>query len=1575
MRKVLQFCLMMMLFASAITLQAQQDVFRVKFMVTDASCYNNGKIAYALIRSDGEALDSLPQGLSMVRGYYFHVGSDTVHYSGRYYSGGYDTLTLNSGTYLVGVEGMVSDGRGGFVRVDTHTVILVNTTYQKPEAYSLGLGVMDRGSQWAGNRPSLSCINTGRVQIRIENGQFPYKVTVRDHTTGDTLRTEVFNGRMYNGTSMTLYNYKDYYTIDSLAAGRWDFYVEDGCGYGLPKIEESVEIMRFPSPSYINVCAAAYNLEDSNVVNIELGFDKVAAIHRELMERFARFRFVYDGLGESEWRNFTNIIDNITLGVSDTVSFVDKYCDLWGRNIAFEYESTCCDTIFRRFVFQIYKPNELYFEKDSVNVADGTAVESDNPCVNVVPWYRLYHRIRYHSNNFSPAYSTSRTTRDKDHDYYRYHYTHPLTWVYSDTRNGEVIKRDTVPTIVDFSYLYIHEVEGIYGRNSDTTTIPLQRQLIDAKGCVLYSTTETLTFPRCKSNYIVTWEITHSNIEDHCCSKQQEVRLSTVYNPFINFDNTVLRLIESPYGGRYNFEAVYHAQTESWEIRKQNIENTAQIIGSYKGNAIVLRDYCLTSGPYTFEVISHCDTQLVTMKIAFPDIFGQRFQTRPTHTVSETCSNIVLSYSSGSLLRTRFNTSLETGLPLDTVYSTYPLKMFIADAPSQDLIDKYGRSSDQFIFSQPGRYVIRIAPVASGLDFCGGYELYDTLDLGHGFVEFEYAKAMLCDSSSTTGNVYVRGIHGSKPYTYTLYSQPDKLGEVLGVNETGDFYNVPMRSDQMLSCLIQDSCTAYFHVNFNPSVMTGLQKVWFDSGLTVRTSCEGDTIQVHALTIGNILQYEWSGPGGFTATTSDPYVFIPRGNGNGWYKVDIRNSGCGDVISDSVFLNVQESPHISLAPDTTVCPGEAFEVRFVPVSPSDADSISFSIAYVNLENTVIRHYTAANGTTITDFYQTKTPAKIYPVNLDDGRCDYLLADPDDTIYISLRTDLSSVCHLLTTHDTVCYGADAHLTARATMEIPYVIRWYEDYNQTRLLKTDTVRDTLGHSYYDTLGIVSRTLLFASVEGEGMCPSTNGMSTDTLLLHEGTTTLQCGRSYRFYDSGGSMSYSRNEQHAHRFTSGDSSRISITFKELRLTSTSHLIVFSGSEMHSDSILYDLTSGSLNPGTVVSRGNTLTVYFSSAVSTSSGWEAWVERLPGIAIADATRKNEVTLRDEVCQSQTGSYDDLYGVTPEVVSLQELNYAMRRAGNYHYRKVFSDSLLGGCDSVVHFELVVHPPARRDTTAVTLNTQSEGFLWHDSLYTQSGDHTRVYSLPDGCDSLDVLHLTFLDVSIRDEVICEGDSTTLSVSVTMPEYQASGSKKAKIGDVVCMDGSILDPDSFIVSGKTAKGVVFHIDPSGLHGLMVALNESSKTMSGLTFENLFADIYEELADAIFDMEGRLNTTRLHGMAVSYDIYNYAPKIPAVNYCHYYNPHTRSEDEISHGWYLPSLGEMNLLVSQCLKVNTTLGKLKNMDGITDLFNAQEYWTSTIKQSNQIWKMRSNYEFNGERVTSLCTTRPVTTF
>jgi hypothetical protein len=1579
MRKKLLYLLMIMMSGMLRTAFAQNDNgFQVRFSVVDATCYNNGKVVYALTDMSGAVLDTLPPQLSQVRVYYRLNEADSAHYAGWYYAGGTDTMTINYGTYIVGVEGLLADSTGGFTRVDTQTVLTIATLYQKPTAAVVPFEARFNRND-AGTLSTITCEDIGRVQLRILYGQFPYTVAVMDNATGDTLRTVSFSGRQYNGTFEASYNYKDYYSIDSLPGGVWAFHVEDGCGYGLPNVVATVSTQKLNSPSSIGVIASSGNFSDTNVVKISLDYISPVNELMEFFSRYARYRFRFGDDPADEWRPVPSDaeVTGRYVHFTDTVGTVARYCDLWERNFTFEYEMSGCGTASLTKSFQIMKPNALYFDKDSVDIDDSTRM-SDGGCAREQYWHRQSYSIRYYKSGASPQYSPdNRSKTNADDEYYRYHYTHPITWVYTDTRTGTVIKRDTVPIITDKSYLSVNEVTSIYGEWSDSVfVIPVERKLLDGRGCELYTTFDSLRYVRCVSSSVASWKVSRKDNGDKCCTSPRLVR---VYR-FTEFggpaDSTVIRLVRSPYNNLYNFEAVYHAADKSWTIVKDSVGNTAAVTGGALGDELIISDYCLPSGPYDFEVTTTCGTQLLQSRASFNDYMVMR-QTEEIECISSRdCGNLYIHYPHGAYQWVKTNTSSQTGLPVDTVFENIPMKATVMEAPSASLKGSESYGTPHFTFSMPGTYVLRVCPNLA-VDECSSYICrYDTFFLDAATVEFEEALAVLCDASSTEGSAWVRAGNGTPPYTFTLYDQPDKQGNILAVNNTGVFPNIPMHSDQTLSCLVQDSCSAYFHVNFQPVAIAGLQKLWFDGGLTETTACEGSTLQIHALAIGDIWQYEWSGPNGFTATTADPYAFVPRGSGGGWYKVVIRQTSCTDEISDSIFLTVLPSPTLELAPDTTVCPGEVVQVRFTPHSDAPSGTIPFSIAFENASGVRIRQYSSTSGVTVTDTFSTRSPAKIYPVSVQDNQCEYLLADPEDTIHIALRTDVANACRVITTFDTVCYGGDAHLSATATDSVPYILRWFGDYDQTHLLKTDTLWEEGSWSDYDTAGILRKTLLYVSLQKDGECPSVNGLTDSVMAMCDGETVLSCGRHIRFYDSGGSEGGSGMGEHLiHQFRTSDSTRVSIHFDDLALAGAAHLMVFTGEEPNADSLLLDLTEGSAPSQTAVSTGNLLTVCFLGNRTKDSDWSAVVEASPGIAVADVRRSNTTLYKDEVCQSQTNTYDDPYGMAPDVVSADELARAIRKAGNYYYTKTFPAADRYGCDSTVNFHLTVNPPVEEETVA-TVSRQS-GYLWHDSLYTESGRHTMLRTASDGCDRLNVLYLTVFDAESPDAEICRGDSVTLTLSASVyntSHNDALSIRRARPGDVLCDDGSLLPIDSFFTSGKTPMGVVFHVDETGIHGLAVALTETSRVFSLTSPYQILSTSYFTLANAVRDSDGEVNTLHLKTIDAAYSGVDFASDATAASYCYYFNHRLLAPDGLHHGWFLPSSAELNLLQGSAWEVKQSINRICQTNSTYKNFSSSRYWSSTFRNGSQVWTF-SNTEWSGQNLSNLYGVRPVKKF
>ena len=1561
MKKYLQLSLTLMFCASVWLVQAQNNNFRVQFHVIDATCYNNGKVTYALVDNQDSVLETLPPGITDVRIYYKQSGSDSIHYAGWYYNGGTDTLNLNYGTYTVGVEALLSDGHNGFVRADTETTLTVNTSYLRPSATVVPTTA--KSIENAGTLFTVNCVDAGRVQLNIENGRFPYTVTILDKKSGNIFRTEVFQERQHHGTNMDRFDYQDYYSIDCLPGGTWVFQVEDGCGYGLPGIEQRVAVKSLPQPTFIYSWTSSDNLSDSNVIKLTFDFARGTILGlQHVLRQYAKFRFVYDGIGASEWKRLPEESDiENRYYIYDTIFAVGKYCDIWDKTIRLEYRIDECGDIAYDVNLAYHKPDDNFFTKESIAVTDSVTTDMLN-CTRMTHWHRDAHTIRYYSSTYSPDYRPNFPNENAQcHPYFRYYYTHPLTWVYTDTRSGEVIKRDTVANIVTKSILRRQEIDELYGLSETSHVIPIERKLLDGKGCVLYNSIDTLDFSHCSSQQSVKWTLkSHYDPDDNCCSTPRTITLSSSHIEGMHRDSTLVQLVQSPYNNLYNFEALYLANEQRWEVRKDSLNNQAAIIGSSDGHRIAISDYCLPSGPYIFNIKSPCGEFQFSENLSFPDLYEMRVIHSEPPTVVQDCQNITLYYDKSEYQRLMHNTSPTTGLPLAPEVKNVPTFAKIIKKPAganQETNSYFHNAAEGITFSMPGTYVIESGPYLYK-EPCETFACrYDTIVFDNSTVEFVDVNAILCDTLSSSGNVWVQSTNGMKPYQYTLFDQPDKTGNILGTNDSGVFLNVPMHSKQTLSCLVQDSCNAYFHINFQPITIANMQKVWFDDRMTSTSACEGSVIQAHALALDDIYQYEWSGPEGFQATTADPYILVPHGLSNGWYKVTIRQTTCGEEISDSIFLTILPAPTISLSPDVTVCPGETAIVSFTPHSDSNSDEIAFTIAFENEKGVTTRQYIAPSDRDITDTFTTLTPAKIYPIAIDDGRCN-ILSNSTDTIHIRLRTDITPNCGTLTTHDTVCVGGNGHLSAKANIEPPYTLNWYGDYALTRLLKTELITDEERWSVYDTAHLQQKALLFISLQKGDACPSVNGLITNTINIYEGTTTLSCGEKYRIYDPGGvDSSTTMNGRITHHFHSTDSLPLSISFDQLQLSPSGHLLVFTGDTIVPDSLLCDLSQNSQVPCHFQSKSGALTLCYFSMDTQFSDWRAIVESSPGIAVAEVKTKDIKNLYDEVCQSRTNDYEDRWHVVPKLASADELNLAVRKAGNYYYFETMANS--DGCDSTVNFTLTVNAPPTIETRVTA--TQQNGYLWHDSLYREGGRYAYLSKQQDGCDKLEILTLNILDVNCASSEICVGEAAPLSINASLTTEFHTDSMlmtNTKIGDILCTDGSTMPVDSFLVSGKKPMGVIFYVDHSGIHGLALALTETTGLLSNSPLFNILAEMAETAIQAVNDNDGKRNTLGYFSTGNQLHSTSNTLSTTAFQFCYFYNHEILAPDLEPHGWYLPSAGEMFLLSSNVCEVNQTILKMNASNSLYKKMNSLSYWTSTLFSDSEGWIMSSELAY-----------------
>jgi len=1588
---------------------AQDCGFKVKFEVIPASCYNNGKVAYALLDANGNPIsDASAYGLEDIRIYFKVNAHDSASY-GDYYAGGWDTLVIDYGNYIIGVEAACRKSNGNYIKLDTHKVMTVPTTYVTPTLESFYNMATDTLAY--GNRPSLECVNTGRVQLVIKDGKFPYYVTIMDYTTGDTLRTDTFLTRQYSGTNANQYNYKDYYSIDKLPPGNWVFAFEDGCEYGHPYHTHEVEPVEEPelvsirysshSGEYVDSLSKRYISVTVNIDNLAHQFTNTSIKKKywhnlAYMPQIAEYRINYgEPLGVSEWRpvpsktysDYNNSYCYITL--YDTLlakMCKENWSQLLGRPLTLEWRDKCRDTIiYRNFTFS--NPSVSYY---SSSQTDSTInyPESSNGCVRTTSYYKTYYHTRVHNIY---AYNINGK------------FAHTGVWIWKDLSTGSIIKRDTIAYVSSTSYLYDYEVEELYDWDRKTTlTLNVERVLVSDECDTLFKSTGPITFradssQTNSSSNISNWYWYRNDA--YCISDRRSITLyGNYYNlSDIDLDSTTIRLVSSPYGNRYNFEAIYSSATKTWEITKSSLDNTATISGGNDGTSLSISDYGLPNGNYNFIVITPCSTYTFNPNVQFSNMLDIEMLEDPEYTIEEECILSYITYTKGRFERHYYQTSPQPDqdyvfLPNKTTTATTFIQ--IIDGPLGGYDNEVHQLNEPIRISMPGRFIVSIRPYSyhySGSKYgdCDKYvsyyycycNYYDTIYYERNTVEFEYDYAMLCDSNSTIGNVYVKGTNGREPYVYTLYDGPDKTGNIIGTNSTGFFEDVPMTHNAVISCMVRDSCGAFFHVNINPETWTDLQKVWFDNGLTVSTTCEGNTICVNALSIGSILSYEWTGPDGFTDTASRSCVFIPRGGEEGWYKVHIYNTGCTADYIDSIYLHIDRSPSVELADDFTVCPGAPAELKFVPSSPNPTDEFTLKIVLETESGKTTKTLTVPAGDTARYTLVPLTRTKVYVSSIFDGHCEYTIVE--DTQFVDVYT--INPYTVTTTHDTVCWEITANLSASASLTPPYAIRWYTDYNLTQLVQEDSIFSDGELSSRVLPNMVRDSIFYIMVENNEYCPTTYGMPIHSMNMNNGSTQLSLGNTYRFYDSGGpNANYYTNELLTHTFSSTDGKPVTLKFESFNFSSTSHLYIFTGSSTDQDSLLYDLKRGDANPGTITSRGDALTVYFVSGGSRASGWSAIVEHEPAKAIATVRPKNTITYYDTVCQSQTHTYSDPYHISPDVTSPESLNNALRTYGTYAFSNVLEGAGLYGCDSTVNFYLTVTIPPRHDTTVVITNMHHTGFLWFDSLYTQSGSHIHYTPLEGGCDLMEILYLAVLDIDTLSNDICLGDSTDLIITVKKREIEISERlipRVPRLGDVLCTDGTTMHPDSFLISGKTAMGVVMSVDAEAGYGRAIALSNAYNSNSlrwaysypSSTHSNTITTYYSQ---AVTDMDGAGNTEKILKSAKDAGGTNTASYAPAAHYCKFYNHNTYGFGTDSLGWYLPAAGEMQLIYGNRVELNKTLTKLRSQSTKNILLSNSNYWTSTEYNNSYSWYLyNTGYLYYYGNKTSSYYARPVIKF
>ncbi len=1237
--------------------------FHIRTEVTQATCYNNGKVLVVPVDGEGNELTILPDslfdelnpgnGLSGIKYCYKNLYSPTDTAEQCQYD---PLLVLDTGTYIIHAEVLCFDptqsGDDRYTLLSDTDTVVITTSYVKPK-----VSVIEQDAQTVtgyGTVPTLWCENTGRVQLRIYDGAFPYMIRVCNADTVP-IDTIYFDGNQYTGTNQNRYDYLEYYSIDSLAAGKYFFFVEDGCDYHLPRVWQQVREVQEPKITAVSWYAWSGSYADSNVIRVQMTVNMPNAYYTN--PEYVQYRFIHEDINgitdTTDWQYVPNMQNLVTgnnyVTVRDTLHNAGGYCDIYGKKVTFQARMTACrDTINLTKWHQWDKPTE--FQTGRVWVPDYTwpyaavydscgyygGYDTSYGHWEPVIWFYNYNEYHYRSSD-----ATTSTTGNK------YQVTYPIYWVYTDA-DGDTLKIDTVRNITQpgnvgatdswTSYSSPHSThpasrlraEDIYPKYGDfldtTLVIPITRTMYNAQGCPIYTRTDNITFKKewkytTAERYNQYWSADYSYTSyDYCCEYERYVRVYGNYLNNIYMDSTIVELYESPLGNKYNYRAVYHLDTHSWTYEKDSISNLARIVPSGY-SSIYLYDYCLPSGLYKFRIITKCDTFYASTHPGFPDTYSW-FYDEPEFNLRYECTNLIIKPKYKYFYHRTYNNDKNYYHNGSTYWDVYdsvervnPRFRIIKNLTGSTTTfnTNYRYLGDSLRVTGAGTYVIEITPSVTSNSYCTPPVLYDTITFDGGTVAFKYAYSWVCDEQADTGFVRVKAFEGTAPYNYTLYSGSGKTGEILGQNQTGVFDRVPVHAGQVVSCYIEDQCLASYWIDIPVWDMEHVKKAWFLDGLQVTEACEGSDVNLYAIGLDESVVYHWTGPDGFEQYTQDTHVFLPRGADTGYYKVEILNTGCRNTVaSDSVQVNVWPAPRVTILRDTTVCPGEEVQVWYLTEGEGD---VHYTIAYE--ENSAITETQHTNDDSLT--FIAMAQRTFWVKEVEDDRCHYTI--PEDTVVINITSHVASACDVITESDPICRAEDGVTYASSVLPVPYYLKWYRDYEQTELLRIDTIDDASFRSPFNFTGLTQDTSVYVTAYNADYCENRYGMVVNWLDMSQGTSVLRCAQSIRFYDDGGlNANYSPNMDAKRVFITEDGQPITITFEMLNLQSTyDHIYIFNGNTTNTDSMIAHYSgnyTGNL-PAPIVSSHDTMTVWFlSNGKTEAAGWVATVSNNPRPAAA-----------------------------------------------------------------------------------------------------------------------------------------------------------------------------------------------------------------------------------------------------------------------------------------------------------------------------------------------------------------------
>ena len=1324
----LGFCFFLFFTIFTFTAYGQTAAFPYSISVTSipGKCYDDCRIIIRIYDDNGNEVVVNPQThnaqdvntypLYNVQYHYRNVSAGTnIHYDTV------NDIQVTNGTYCVGVIAHVpitTPGGGiDYVLVDTTVCnVEVTTNYNHMEASILSAQARNDYESWArefcGWRPSFSCADRGRIQLKIIKGKFPYRVLILN-AAQDTVRNATFYQRQQSGEDSVFADFRDFYTFDQMPVGDYSIRVSDSCDYALWL---SINIPD-AHPTHIGRASKNnINCSDSNVVYFQFRKDCNVGLHdydKPYFDSIFQYRFINPGGYTTPWYpQDYNIWDPNYSYVSDTIPQINNYCQLYGDTIWFQVRDLCRDTIYTSAFSYSNTKFDINYEVLSSSMDISTTPDT---CIIHANSGMTTQTYNYYGN---PWWCSGCSYWNDDPNWpivigARF-YTCPISYdIYSAVDSTLLAHGESD----DFGWLSAPVTFFV------DTVIPVHATFTDSKGCLLTSYDDVFTFDVENAGDEPYPLYARCNCDDGWgwsgCCWDRYIYVRQDINANLYRQDMTVQLFKSPLYDKFNLTAT--CQNGQWSYTTQDTNNHhtyAEFISDENGWQVTVKDSdCLAPGRYVFVITTSCGVD--TVEHIWEDEFYRdslALDSPPTYDMTQICDRLLVHQTSSGISRYYYYVDAymdndEPVLDTDQPWTEIYLENGVAGGYNSEWPDENGN----FVFTIPGQYVIR----TSAWENCSDLYHYDTIEYIPVYVDFDLGFAILCDNISNTGFVSTHAYNGSEPYTYYLYDQPDLQGSMIGTSDVGRFPLVPMVAGQQFSVMVEDSCHNSFYINLTATPINQSALAWEFGNFSGNGHCEGDSIHLAALPFAFDVAYQWYGPNGFSSTDRENHIYLPYGSESGYYTLEVFNTGCATQVMDSVYIEVIPAPTVTILSDTTVCAGDGVLLSF---QVQGNGPVTFDIAHTGAPASGSSTFTANAGSTVYQYYPIESNNLFWPENISDTRCayDYLI----DTVQVLLYNPaISAPVSPITVDGYACYNHTAGLRAFSNISTPYYVYWYQDNQQQSLLQCDTIYNSANHSTLYVNNVIGDTTFYVTISNATQCAVSYGTINHIVNMHNGTTTLLHGEGARLFDSGGELgNYGDNEQFTHTFNCPGETHLDLTFNSVDIAIGDTLYVYSGASATPSALLASLTHTAAINSLIVNQSAVTFKFNSNWANNREGWSIDIfTSVPMTPVsAHVSPLNYDTIAAVLCTSET-PYPNLY--FPNLDISQPTVY-------------LSDTLFvsdDGCQTAVHLDVLVNPVSHTDLHNSLMPCELP-ISWNGVTFSDYGTQNIVLSNIFGCDSI-------------------------------------------------------------------------------------------------------------------------------------------------------------------------------------------------------------------------------------------------